>query len=84
MYQMTRRQFLKTVAGAGTAVAFSSLTIAAPDPKSQIKLGTTLYSYTGGYGATTNLEAWIADAAAIGAKGIEIVSEIHIPNYPNP
>ena len=48
------------------------------------KLGVTLYSYTGDYGVTMTLEDCIADAVDAGAQGIEILSETHIPGYPNP
>ena len=48
------------------------------------KLGVTLYSYTGDYGVTMTLEDCIADAVDAGATGIEILSETHIPGYPNP
>jgi sugar phosphate isomerase/epimerase len=48
------------------------------------KLGVTLYSYTGDYGVTMTLEDCIADAVDAGAQGIEILSETHIPGYPDP
>ena len=48
------------------------------------KLGVTLYSYTGDYGVTMTLEDCIADVVDMGATGIEILSETHIPGYPNP
>jgi sugar phosphate isomerase/epimerase len=86
MYSMTRKQFLKKVGGAGAAAAISQLAFAIPAPsrKPRIKLGIALSSYTGDYATNTGLEARIADVAAIGAEGIEIISETHIPNYPNP
>jgi sugar phosphate isomerase/epimerase len=48
------------------------------------KLGVTLYSYTGDYGVCMTLEDCIADVVDMGATGIEILSETHIPGYPNP
>jgi sugar phosphate isomerase/epimerase len=48
------------------------------------KLGVTLYSYTGDYQVTMSLEDCIADVVDAGATGIEILSETHIPGYPNP
>jgi sugar phosphate isomerase/epimerase len=48
------------------------------------KLGVTLYSYTGDYGVSMTLEDCIADVVDMGATGIEILSETHIPGYPNP
>ena len=85
MAMLTRKQFLQTLAGAGAAAAAAS-TFAAidPAPKPRIKLGVTLYSYTGEYAPTTTLDGCIANAAAMGAEGIELLSETHIPNYPNP
>jgi sugar phosphate isomerase/epimerase len=50
----------------------------------RFKLGVTLYSYTGDYGVTMTLEDCIADAVDASAQGIEILSETHIPGYPNP
>jgi sugar phosphate isomerase/epimerase len=84
MHKLTRKQFLETLSGTFVTAAVSSLPNAAAIPKSGIKLGVTLYSYTGEYGSTTMLEECVADAAGIGAEGIEIVSETHIPNYPEP
>ncbi len=49
-----------------------------------LNLGVTLYSYTGDYGVTMTLEDCIADAVDAGATGIEILSETHIPGYPDP
>ncbi len=50
----------------------------------KFKLGVSLYSYTGDFSVTMNLEDCIADAVDAGAKGIEILSETHIPGYPEP
>ncbi len=50
----------------------------------KFKLGVSLYSYTGDFSVTMTLEDCIADAVDAGATGIEILSETHIPNYPNP
>jgi hypothetical protein len=84
MHKITRKQFLETLSGTFVTAAVSSLPRAAAVPKSGIKLGVTLYSYTGEYGSTAMLMECIADVVGIGAEGIEIVSEVHIPNYPEP
>jgi hypothetical protein len=84
MHKLTRQEFLRTVAGAAAGMAVAAWPTAAAGRKCKIKLGVTLYSYTGDYGGTTRLEDCIADAAAMGAEGIELVGETHIPDYPNP
>lgn len=49
-----------------------------------IKRGVSLYSYSGEYGATMTLEDCLLDMYDMGATGIEILANGHIPNYPNP
>lgn len=46
--------------------------------------GVSLYSFMGDYGTVLDLETAMAGIADIGATGIEILGEGHIPNYPNP
>jgi sugar phosphate isomerase/epimerase len=48
------------------------------------KYGVSLYSFMGDYGTVLDLETAMAGIADIGATGIEILGEGHIPNYPNP
>lgn len=79
---MTRKPFFETIAPAAALVAMPSS--AAPAPESKIKLGVALYSYTGDYQVTMSLEDCIAEVADLGGEGIEILSETHIPGYPNP
>ena len=50
----------------------------------KLKMGVSLYSYTGDFAVTMTLEDCFADVADTGATGIEILSETHIPGYPNP
>ena len=50
----------------------------------KLKLGVTLYSYAGDFMVNMTLEDCMADVADAGATGIEILSETHIPKYPNP
>jgi sugar phosphate isomerase/epimerase len=49
-----------------------------------IQLGVSLYSYGGDYLVTMTLEDCLADIADMGATGVEILADTHIPNYPNP
>jgi sugar phosphate isomerase/epimerase len=53
--------------------------------KGQLKRGVTLYSYQEEFytGAMT-LEDCLAEVAAIGAEGVEILPEQMVPDYPNP
>jgi sugar phosphate isomerase/epimerase len=46
--------------------------------------GVSLYSFMTDYGTVLDLETAMAGIADIGATGIEILGEGHIPNYPNP
>jgi sugar phosphate isomerase/epimerase len=47
-------------------------------------LGVSLYSYGGDYLVTMTLEDCLADIADMGATDVEILSDTHIPGYPNP
>ena len=51
---------------------------------SNLKYGVSLYSYTGDINTVLTLEDAMAQIADIGATGIEILGEGHIPNYPEP
>jgi sugar phosphate isomerase/epimerase len=48
------------------------------------RYGVSLYSFMGDYGTVLDLETAMAGIADLGATGIEILGEGHIPNYPNP
>jgi sugar phosphate isomerase/epimerase len=83
--ELTRKEFLQTVAGAAVSasVASSSLSVAAPKPK--IKLGASMYSYNGDFQMhTMNLEDCIADVGDMGSDGIEIIAQGDIEDFPNP
>ncbi len=84
MPKVTRKEFLLTLAGAGAAVAVLPLAATVESPTAKIKLGVTLVSFTGSYGPASLLDTCFAEASAIGAKGIELLSQVHIPSYPNP
>jgi sugar phosphate isomerase/epimerase len=51
---------------------------------SAIKYGVSLYSYTGEYGVTMTLDDCVEDVADLGATGLEILGEAHVPGYPDP
>ncbi len=48
------------------------------------RYGVSLYSYTDDYGTVLTLEDAFAQIADLGATGIEILGEAHVPGYPNP
>lgn len=48
------------------------------------RYGVSLYSFMGDYGTVLDLETAMAAIADVGATGIEILGEGHVPNYPNP
>jgi sugar phosphate isomerase/epimerase len=81
---MTRKEFLHTVAGAGAVASLSESAAVAQTP-GKPKLGVSVYSYGRDFqNGTMTLEKAIADISDMGAEGIEILGEAHIPNYPNP
>lgn len=51
---------------------------------SMIRLGVSLYSYGGDFMFTMSLEDCLADIADMGASGVEILADTHVPAYPNP
>lgn len=51
---------------------------------SGFKYGVSLYSYTDDFGTVLTLEDAMAQIADLGATGIEILGEAHVPGYPDP
>src|SRR5436309_12770643 len=51
---------------------------------SEIAFGVSLYSYGGDFLVTMTLEDCLADVADMGATGVEILADTHIPDYPSP
>ena len=49
-----------------------------------IDLGVSLYSYGADFLVTMTLEDCLADVADLGATGVEILADTHIPGYPSP
>ncbi|MFJ2620476.1 DUF6379 domain-containing protein [Glutamicibacter sp. NPDC087344] len=60
------------------------VTLAPQDGGGQFKYGVSLYSFMGDYGTVMDLETSLAAINDIGATGVEILGEGHIPGYPNP
>jgi sugar phosphate isomerase/epimerase len=48
------------------------------------KYGVSLYSYTDDFGTVLTLEDTFEQIADLGATGIEILGEAHVPGYPDP
>lgn len=48
------------------------------------KRGVSLYSYSGEYGVSMDMEDCFADMRDMGAHGLEILANSHIPGYPDP
>lgn len=48
------------------------------------KRGVSLYSYSGEYGVSMQLEDCLMDMNDMGATGLEILANGHVENYPNP
>lgn len=49
-----------------------------------VTFGVSLYSYGGDFLVTMTLEDCLADVADMGATGVEILADTHIPGYPTP
>ena len=49
----------------------------------KVKRGVAIYSYSGEYGRTMNLEDCFKDMLDMGATGIEILANSHIDSYPD-
>lgn len=94
--KLTREQFLKMSAGAatfasipilGTVTASAAITASCAPSSLQgkgPKRGVSIYSYQGEFDVSMTLEDCLADMYDMGAEGLEILANGHIPNYPNP
>lgn len=60
------------------------VTLAPQASGAPFQYGVSLYSYMSDFGTVMDLETAMASIADIGATGLEILGEAHIPNYPNP
>jgi len=89
---ISRRNFLKGISAAAVGVAVPSSVMAAPaTPEAMAapvrkgpKRGVSFYSYSAEFGFEKNLEDCFEDVHDMGARGIEILANTHIENYPNP
>lgn len=86
--EMTRKEFLESIAVAGAFAAASSAkgvaTAAEAPKKANIRRGVSLYSYIGDFQSAMTLEDCFMEMDDMGARGLEILSEAHVPDYPNP
>lgn len=83
--EMTRKEFMQTLTGVTAAGAYLGFQGAYAASKPKLKLGVELYGYGGDFFAgSMSTEDCIADVADMGAEGISIIGESHVPNYPNP
>jgi sugar phosphate isomerase/epimerase len=64
--------------------ATKSAETAATLKKANIKRGVSLYSYIGDFGSSMTLEDCLLEFQDMGCHGVEILSEAHVPDYPNP
>ncbi len=88
---MTRKDFLGSMAGAAAVASASqapgpanAATPAAAPKKANIRRGVSLYSYIGDFHSAMTMEDCFMEMNDMGAYGLEILSEAHIPDYPNP
>lgn len=60
------------------------VTLAPEAEGAPFRYGVSLYSYMTDYGTVMDLETALRSIADLGATGVEILGEGHVPNYPNP
>ncbi|WP_285246672.1 DUF6379 domain-containing protein [Pseudarthrobacter sp. efr-133-R2A-89] len=60
------------------------VTLAPEGGEGTFRYGVSLYSYMGDYGTVLDLETALAHVADVGATGVEILGEAHVPGYPEP
>ena len=60
------------------------VTLAPEGGADTFRYGVSLYSYMGDYGTVLDLETALAHVADVGATGVEILGEGHVPGYPEP
>ena len=91
---ISRRNFLRGASAVamasvlpGNAAAASDKTVStSPEPATRKgpKRGVSFYSYSAEFGFEKNLEDCFEDVHDMGARGIEILANAHIANYPYP
>lgn len=60
------------------------VTLAPEGGDGTFRYGVSLYSYMSDYGTVLDLESALAHVADVGATGVEILGEGHVPGYPGP
>lgn len=60
------------------------VTLAPEGGDGTFRYGVSLYSYMGDYRTVLDLESALAHVADVGATGVEILGEGHVPGYPEP
>jgi len=60
------------------------VTLAPEGGDGTFRYGVSLYSFMGDYGTVLDLESALAHVADVGATGVEILGEGHVPGYPEP
>jgi sugar phosphate isomerase/epimerase len=92
---MKRKEFIKNMASATASLALmhkapalGAINMTVPDQtpgaNSKMKLAISAFSYEKEFNEGKHFEEIVEDMADIGAAGIEILGETHIPDYPNP
>jgi sugar phosphate isomerase/epimerase len=86
--EMTRKTFMQTLAGVAVSASIPTIAEAAssaPTAKTKMKFSASVYSYGADIrSGSMTLEDCLADISDMGAEGVEILGESHVPGYPNP
>lgn len=61
-----------------------AVTLAPESGEGTFRYGVSLYSYMDDFGTVMDLETALASVADVGATGVEILGEAHVPHYPEP
>ena len=61
-----------------------AVTLAPEGGEGTFRYGVSLYSYMDDFGTVMDLEIALASVADVGATGVEILGEAHVPHYPEP
>ena len=88
-HKITRKQFMTTVAGAAALSTIKpsrahSTQSAKGKFNGKPRRGVSIFSYQGEFGVSMTLEDCFIDMSDMGAEGVEILANGHIPGYPNP
>jgi sugar phosphate isomerase/epimerase len=81
--EISRKEFLQVAAGAATAAAIGASGVKAAST-GKPKRGVSIYSYSGVLYVDTTLEDCLVDMNSMDARGIEILANAHIEDYPSP